>query len=367
MTLTRDDSSIAKGAAILLMMIHHLFAFPERIPVGFEYHSILPHFRPEFQIGVFGRLCVGLFLFLSGFGFGAKPAHEIAYSCIKRAAAFYRVYIVNLVLLIGIAYFFFNPLSLQYPDWSYSLSFSASTILQNVFLLSTSCCPEWWFARLYILAIFFIYPVCEIFCRKRVSNLIMVSILAYLVAVSTASHTSPKFFHDFNRFLFRQITFVCGFVLSRYPAITVSIRGWVPEWLTSMPALPRNGLLLLFVFFVHQLLGTNLDVLLAPLFIIGFLPLSKQFHCDAAFAFLGKHSASMWMNHTFICYYFFPKQIYGLKNPLLILAVLGTTSLILAVMTAPMIRLLTHLTTPLGSTVRRVIGKFAPQAGAPVQ
>lgn len=33
---TRDDTKAVKGIALVLMLFHHLAAFPDRFPVGFE-------------------------------------------------------------------------------------------------------------------------------------------------------------------------------------------------------------------------------------------------------------------------------------------------------------------------------------------
>lgn len=67
---TKEHTQIAKGVAILLMIAHHLFAFPERIYINSGYISMVSLFGYdiEFLIGIFGKLCVAMYLFLSGYG-----------------------------------------------------------------------------------------------------------------------------------------------------------------------------------------------------------------------------------------------------------------------------------------------------------
>lgn len=68
---TNEKSTMIKGVAILLMFMHHLFAFPMRIVNGNSYISVFHLFNRdiEYMIGVFGKSCVSIFLFISGFGF----------------------------------------------------------------------------------------------------------------------------------------------------------------------------------------------------------------------------------------------------------------------------------------------------------
>ena len=45
------------------MLIHHLFAYPDRLN-----YSYIGFLGIERHIGEFGKICVAMFLFLSGFG-----------------------------------------------------------------------------------------------------------------------------------------------------------------------------------------------------------------------------------------------------------------------------------------------------------
>ena len=66
---TKNDTLIAKGIAIILMYLHHLFYFDDRIIEGNYYSSIgnLWGEKIEFFAGSFGKLCVCIFIFLSGY------------------------------------------------------------------------------------------------------------------------------------------------------------------------------------------------------------------------------------------------------------------------------------------------------------
>ena len=64
------ETNISKGVAILLMLWHHLFLFPDRL-IGVSFISIAPTWviTSEARIADFGKICVAVFLCLPGYGF----------------------------------------------------------------------------------------------------------------------------------------------------------------------------------------------------------------------------------------------------------------------------------------------------------
>lgn len=64
---TREDTKIIKGTAIILMLIHHLWGFPERIAGGsLKYMFIIFGQSSIVYFGLFGKICVSLFFLLVG-------------------------------------------------------------------------------------------------------------------------------------------------------------------------------------------------------------------------------------------------------------------------------------------------------------
>ncbi len=63
----KNVTSQMKALALLLMLEHHLWRHQEMIHYGaISYSGILE------QISSFGKICVGIFLFLSGYGLMAS-------------------------------------------------------------------------------------------------------------------------------------------------------------------------------------------------------------------------------------------------------------------------------------------------------
>ncbi|EOU1135903.1 acyltransferase family protein [Clostridium perfringens] len=71
--LTKNKNQILKFIAVILMILFHTFAFPERIR-NYKVISIMVvnNIPIESYIGIFGGICVSIFIFLSGYGMYIK-------------------------------------------------------------------------------------------------------------------------------------------------------------------------------------------------------------------------------------------------------------------------------------------------------
>lgn len=77
---TRNDTKVVKGIAIILMLMHHLWAFPERLPTNMQiniFNIKLNDIDLLQQIGMFGKICVPIFMFLGGYGLYKKCKKSI--------------------------------------------------------------------------------------------------------------------------------------------------------------------------------------------------------------------------------------------------------------------------------------------------
>ena len=64
-----NDTKALKGLGIILMLIHHLWAFPKRLAGGELKHFLnVDGVSLISYIGKFGQICVPLFFFLGGYG-----------------------------------------------------------------------------------------------------------------------------------------------------------------------------------------------------------------------------------------------------------------------------------------------------------
>lgn len=139
---SKDRVRSAKGILIILMLIHHLFAFPEWLK-DVTYMSIfeINNIPIEFYIGNFGKICVGGFLFLSGYGMYVQSIRKIITikDIVIRLSKFItRVWIIFLIFIsVGFFYGFID-------------NFNLKEFIENFFFLKYSYNPNWWFIAPYI-------------------------------------------------------------------------------------------------------------------------------------------------------------------------------------------------------------------------
>lgn len=98
-TFTRTDTKVIKGVAVLLMLMHHLFYFPDNRPYSMpEVRQNLPNFMGqglETMLGIFGVICVPIFFFLAGYGLYLQTRRDgfrwksASWRCIRSIGRFF--------------------------------------------------------------------------------------------------------------------------------------------------------------------------------------------------------------------------------------------------------------------------------------
>lgn len=324
--ISKDQVNIGKAVAVILMFAHHIYGFYDRIPSNQELTSVIlsKSIIVEHELGVFGKVCVGMFLFLSGLALGISQKRWTLYRTLERLLPFYSLYVANFIILISVSYWLVHS-GEAIPHWS-GINVSIKEFLVNLLIIRPSYSMEWWFARLYITIILLAWPMCEIVSR---ASPISLWILSY--ALFSVSWIVPSL----DNFLFYQFIFTCGFITSRqmipFSAPTVDSR-----W--------KLLILCISVFvisiFSRRLFGAAWEVILAPVCVWAAIWLPIQGIIRKFFILVGENSASMWLNHTFICYYWFNHTFYQLKYTPVLLSSLLFLSLLFALATNPLTSLI---------------------------
>ena len=137
----KRDTNCIKALAIMMMLFHHLFTFPEKLKDGAGVNSLYTFSDGrtlECLLGDFGKLCVAIFMLLSGYGvyksFCSKNGNytSIIMCQIKNVyIKFWQVFVV--FVLIG-AWLGAENISMKAIDW-----------IKNFFAIETTFNAEWWF------------------------------------------------------------------------------------------------------------------------------------------------------------------------------------------------------------------------------
>ncbi|WP_040207168.1 acyltransferase family protein [Neobacillus jeddahensis] len=328
--INKKDTEILKGIAITLMVIHHLFRFPEKLN-GISYIETFSFgsLSFEFLIADFGKVCIGIFVFLSGYGYYIISLRKVNYNYYLNKL--YRI-LINTYLIFII----FVPIGLRYFNYDKNL------LIQNLLLLRFDYNPEWWFLSTYILLLLITPVILKLFNYNY----------KYTILASTIFFVSSLFFQQYNEMfeghiflnqitnvMFWQIIFVVGIFFSRYKLFS-QINQLVKR-LSNHNVLIAYLLILSVIFFRLSLtliskklgIGNNtwFDFIVVPIFLYCSLIIIKNKFVLKILKILGEHSTNIWLTHTFLSFYYIPKIIFYPKISFLILINLLVCSLIISI------------------------------------
>lgn len=353
---SRQDTKIIKGFAIFMMLIHHLWGFPERYLPDMQFkmsNIMVPGTEQDLfvAIGGFGKICVTLFMFLGGYGLWYKTRKE--YSLAKDIMRLYQALWKVAIIFIPIGLLFFAHQSEYMGDIILSHVFddhSVGTIIHNFLGTSNNYSPEgwynpeWWFFMPYLIAVIIGYIFISMskinnfwidaFC-VLLFDIATKDFFPAIVAIEPLSRLWQSFWFQ-KFFTCREFTscFLMGIVFAKYNALVHLQELYRETFLTKFGKLVGGGIGIIIIFWCRQYLLCELDILYMPFVIIFILEWIKAFSpLQKFFALLGKHSTNMWLTHSFYCYYFgsVVKLVLMSRNAYIALATLIVLSLITAI------------------------------------
>lgn len=278
--LTKERTQLVKGIAVLMMLVHHLWGFPARVPD-------LTLADWQIQIGEAGKMCVAIFLFLSGYGLTIINRNKtISYADITDKIK--RTYLLSWKI-----FFIFIPIGLimggvKYPD--------VQSALANLLLVEYhSGNAEWWFLGTYM-ELLLLFPIVHRIKRyfwifAILSGLSMRFLSGYTDEISNEILKSHIYFITYY-----YCAFIIGVTFARYSIF---------EWLCRELGNNRVAyfLFLLSIIGICFVIRIKIDFtfIIVPFFILllTIWDWSKTFTLIGLF--LGKHSMNLWLIHPFFC------------------------------------------------------------------
>ena len=318
--INRDQADRFKGVAILLMLAHHLFGLPTLIAPENAYLPTIPGVPAEYWIGRFGKICVAMFLLLSGYGFAVgagKSAQSWRYFAGK-AWRFLLAYWPYFLLAAVIGALFFQE-RMANGNWRFPTD--PVNLLLNALTIRNTMAFEWWFAETYLLLVLVTRPL---LLAARWPLLLLAGSLAAFVAGAALDvlRIDPTDI-SFANLLIWQFPWVAGILL---------VRTKMPTRLHSIPAraLALVALLMVLAGFVLVEIAvskamTPFLILASPLVIFAMATLAKAGPSaeGGVLAWVGARTLGLWLVHPFFCYYFFQDAIYApYYAPLIFVALL---------------------------------------------
>lgn len=347
--MSREQSAVLRGLAILMMIYHHIFATPELY--GLEYFSVLRfgEVNVELYLAWFCKIALGIYLFVSGYGMYyvlkkrpvKDPAEETfagyLLGCYRQSFAklgrLYAQYWYALVVSMAVIF-------LLDPDVPV---FSLREFLLNMLGISNSYNATWWYILQYVKMLLLLPLVAALFHKFSDSSQERKKRIFYVAAAAAAllclaagffwlpglAELIVKAAHGLRisftlvfivgyltaRFaVYQRIacmkifqTGVCGRGTSENDALEAAGAGQAEsgERVSKGKVLLAGVIALTASVIVRVLLSDDpayakLDFLLVPVFIFGFLTLLDRLpRLSAVLRFFGGLSTYMWLIHIF--------------------------------------------------------------------
>ncbi len=302
--LTLKDTNVLKGVAIVLLLLHHC------LYKGEGYNDIVMHGHPIFQnIGEFSKLCVALFVCLSGC---CRTAKTIKDGGIGNLWDFYRHRYMKLMLNYWVVYLLFVPIGVLFFHRTFTAVYGDCwwfKAIVDFFGLHRAITGSfygynatWWFFGVIIIA-YFIYPMLwryKHFWFLMIPMAIMCPLLFSYIPFLGSSEFGNYF-----------MAFVCGIAFA-----------YKKPNMGGANLIEKIFLLLLFMcacffrFYAWNVLIWDAGIITIGLALYSIICIPQW--TSASLAFLGKHSYNIYLFHSFIYYYYFHDFIYCSKNPIII-------------------------------------------------
>lgn len=335
MIISKDTSLVIKGIAILCMFFHHAIPWPERIPLSSELHNYVASNNNFIWYGYLGRICIPLFMFVTGVGMGCFKNFSLSgifARVFHVCAKFYQIYLFSLIIGTILLYSF----PIDYMTFDLSLhGFANALFLRNPSYISL----EWWYTSVFLALILFVFPTFSflqrLFGKTALALILLISCYLSFIAIYDMNQLPTWISGDYKVMLSFLPVFSLGYTIG---ACNLQYLDKVIE-IIRKKIIIRLSLLLTVSILSYKLIISNifspdllvmLNILTCAVVLVTILLVEKDSICSKILSFLGKYSAYMWLNHSFILYYYFRDIIYSTNSFVLVITVTTILSLIIA-------------------------------------
>lgn len=326
-TFTKEHTNIAKGFAIILLLMYHLFESEyEVIALGVNYAP----FRWEtfHRICGFGNVCVSIFVFLTAYGISkgifAQKELGIKEAYGQACKRFGKLMLNFVILYISVNVFMFPyfDLKLLYGGgWQGMLQLITDALGMHMFFGTATMNISWWYMELAYILIFLI-PVMA-FATKKLGNS-MLLIMYFLPFVL-------DFNFDVARYLLVATVGICAAKGDWIDKVMNRKVHLVWKWLIGIAGLVfcvlvRQNFLVQERYLAEADAVISFFIVCMTTVVIGSIP-----GICKAFAFIGRHSMNIYLVHTFFYMSIWRKETYQFKYAILILLVLLAVTLLYSI------------------------------------
>lgn len=339
--IQRDDTTAVKGVAIILMLLHHIFAFPYRLVNGASYEPMIPMSDGTsviWHLALLGKVCVAMFTVMAGFGIyrsfskqlqacgdGDKTETYLSFIFRRLKKLYFKVWPVFLVF-VPMGLFLRCPfITKDLTSW-----------VKNALLIDSTFNAEWWFLTSYLILVLMSPMVMAFFNRKRnslYSDIVWITILAVFIerVLLNVVLLSDKLIYLRASFIWVKMSptlillpmFMLGAWMAKYEICERLIERFngrgVLRVLTGLvfiviPLILRDGWVQGNTWGFDQF-----DSLYGASLCLGIIMVTYKLNIlKKPLVVIGKQSTGIWLIHSFFCFYYFQQFSYAPKKSVLV-------------------------------------------------
>ncbi|MCQ2516830.1 MAG: acyltransferase [Saccharofermentans sp.] len=313
----KEATDAIKGIAIVIMFIHHFFTFPSFWIEGVNYPLFAKY---AVTLSLATKICVACFCFLSGYLYFFCKCKDYKYSIRKISDIlinYWTVFLIGAVIAIAFA------------DYSYSVR----EFIKDGLALSYTTLLFGWYVNLYVSIMILMPILSKLLSKNIIVDILIIGTIPVIMYVSNCFITSQIVADILVRIGDWLPVFLIGYLFASYDLFTkinslnkriirfklINIIVWVALMLGVLVARSHYFRL------EYGVIGFNMDVIYAPLFLYALINIIKALDLKALYKIircLGKRSLLMW----FVSCLFFSNSksvlqpiLYFPKNPALVL------------------------------------------------
>lgn len=322
-TFTKEHTNVAKGFAIILLLMYHLFFNVYEVEAMGVIYTPLSQ-KTFLTIAGFGNICVSVFVFLTAYGiakgiFSQKDLSMIdAYKqALKR---FFKLMLNFFILYVSVIIIMYPHLDLRaqygWGGQGFIRLMTDAIGLHGIFGVAPLN-VSWWYMEVAYLLIFLV-PLFAFVAQKAGYYIILIACIAPLVI-------NMNF--NIERFLLVAVVGVCAAKGEWIDKVMQWKLHAVFKWLLGIAGL------VLCVFVRQKEIVQESFISIADTFIALFIvcmttvTIATVPGVKKVFSFLGRHSMNMYLVHTFFYMNIWRKEIYQFKYAIITLLFLLAVSL----------------------------------------
>lgn len=312
--MSRTDSLVIKGIAILFMLFYHLFHIGNEAYTDYFYIADMP--LAYYIARVMNP--VAFFLVITGYGaYVNRNTTNLNHVTVKLLRLYILFWLISFTFVLIARCILGNSL---YPG-------SALIIFQNLSGIRTSWNYEAWFLLPYALV-----AINQKFIIRLIGNRNPIIIFSLFYAVSVLSGwLTPRL--QQTVFAIMPIAKIPFLYFNLLPAFIIGVYIAKYQIIEKIRVGGGKSLLLMLIVVCLRILLAFLPghELFVGVIIVLLLKLSRPKWIDSLLIELGRRSTSIWLIHSWFCYYLFKDFIYSFKSPIIIFIVLLLLSWVSAI------------------------------------